>query len=245
MAFGAPLGLEATVSDVLIRAIRLDDGTKLFQISVPVSPGSSGGPVTTEDGKVIAIVVSGLRGEGAENLNFALPINYLRGHLAMAGGKVPVPLTQMSFERSSHSQGAGVDAVTGERLPLVVNDSLDIDWRALDGVEIYYEQKGEEEREILVRYSLSTSYQGEQLLEKHITVFTERTSYGSYVRRLWEQSATAEIRAVVNLDREGIVDVYAQRTAGDNTALSTDYHLSLRNTRVAFNSGDSTYSGWV
>src|SRR2546426_8988000 len=98
LAFGAPLGLEATVSDGLLSSIRIDQGTRLFQVSVPVSPGSSGGPVAIEDGRVIGLVVSGIQGGGAQNLNFALPINYLRGQIPLASGKTPVPLSQMSYQ---------------------------------------------------------------------------------------------------------------------------------------------------
>jgi len=54
-AFGAPLGFETTVSDGLLSASRLRDGTRIFQISIPVSPGSSGGPVATGDGRVVGM----------------------------------------------------------------------------------------------------------------------------------------------------------------------------------------------
>jgi S1-C subfamily serine protease len=87
LTVGTPLGLEATVSDGLVSAFRVEEGTRQVQISAPTSPGSSGGPVITSDGKVIGLVVSGITGGGAENLNFALPINYARGELALASSK--------------------------------------------------------------------------------------------------------------------------------------------------------------
>lgn len=101
LAFGAPLGLAFTVSDGLLSSERLIDGNKLFQISAPTSPGSSGGPVTTSRGAVIGIVVSGIQSEGAENLNFALPINYVRGALAMTANQAPVPLAQWEWKGAS------------------------------------------------------------------------------------------------------------------------------------------------
>jgi hypothetical protein len=104
LVIGAPLGLEATVSDGIVSAYRLVGGVHLFQISAPASPGSSGGPVLTESGSVIALVVSGIRGPGAENLNFALPINYLRGQLNLARGRTPTPLGNTYLADAARSQ---------------------------------------------------------------------------------------------------------------------------------------------
>ena len=81
IVIGAPIDptLAGTVSDGLVAAVRLMDGTRHIQISAPTSPGNSGGPVMTEQGQVIGLVVSGINADGAENLNFALPINYRTG----------------------------------------------------------------------------------------------------------------------------------------------------------------------
>ena len=96
IVIGAPIGLSGTVSDGLVAADRLVDGTRMIQISAPTSPGNSGGPVLTEQGQVIGLVVSGIAAEGAENLNFALPINYVRGQLALAASKPLQPLSEVS-----------------------------------------------------------------------------------------------------------------------------------------------------
>ena len=89
IVIGAPMdpALAGTVSDGLVSSQRFVDGSRLLQISAPTSPGNSGGPVLTEQGQVIGLVVSGIVAEGAENLNFALPINYVRGQLALAASK--------------------------------------------------------------------------------------------------------------------------------------------------------------
>ena len=98
IVIGAPIdqALAGTVSDGLLAADRLLDGTRTLQISAPTSPGNSGGPVLTEQGQVIGLVVSGITTEGAENLNFALPINYVRGQLALAATKALQPLSNES-----------------------------------------------------------------------------------------------------------------------------------------------------
>ena len=57
--------------------------SKRIQISAPISEGSSGGPVLNSKGEVIGVAVSGLT-EG-QNLNFAIPSNYLKELLSKAG----------------------------------------------------------------------------------------------------------------------------------------------------------------
>jgi len=68
---GSPEGLTNSVSDGIVSAIRTDGGQQFFQISAPISPGSSGGPVLNLDGQVVAISTFQLV-EG-QNLNFAIP----------------------------------------------------------------------------------------------------------------------------------------------------------------------------
>jgi TPR repeat protein len=97
IVIGAPIDptYAGTVSDGLVSSDRMMDGTRMLQISVPVSPGSSGGPVMTEQGEVIGLVVSAVTEDGAQNLNFALPINYVRGQLALASTRTLQPLAEV------------------------------------------------------------------------------------------------------------------------------------------------------
>ena len=75
VAIGSPLSLESTVSNGIVSAIRTveDEGSNFLQITVPISPGSSGGPLFNMSGKVVGITTSHIK--GGENLNFAIPIN--------------------------------------------------------------------------------------------------------------------------------------------------------------------------
>lgn len=77
VAIGHPLGLSDTVSDGLVSGIReVREGLQILQVSAPIAPGSSGGPLIDRDGKVIGIATAVLR-EG-QNLNFGIPVVYLR-----------------------------------------------------------------------------------------------------------------------------------------------------------------------
>jgi len=77
---GAPIGLESTVSKGIISQLRSVYGIKLIQTDAPISPGSSGGPLLNSDLSVIGINVAYIK--GAQELNFAVPVNYVKQMLA-------------------------------------------------------------------------------------------------------------------------------------------------------------------
>ncbi len=72
-----PLGqLPGTVSRGIISASRVVNGTKLLQISAPISHGSSGAPVLNARGQVVGIVRSTI--EAGQSLNFATATDAIR-----------------------------------------------------------------------------------------------------------------------------------------------------------------------
>ena len=68
---GSPMGLEQTVSEGIVSSIReIPAIGNFFQMSAPISPGSSGSPVVDMDGKVLGVATfKYLQGQ---NLNFAI-----------------------------------------------------------------------------------------------------------------------------------------------------------------------------
>lgn len=82
-AVGNPQGLEGTFSQGIISSIREVGSDKLLQITAPISPGSSGGPVLNSKGEVIGVSVATFK-EG-QNLNFAIPSLYLKSLLGRSG----------------------------------------------------------------------------------------------------------------------------------------------------------------
>ena len=75
-AVGSPEGLEGTFSKGNISGLRRVGNSDRLQITAPISHGSSGGPVLNAFGEVIGVSVSML--ESGQNLNFAVPVKYIR-----------------------------------------------------------------------------------------------------------------------------------------------------------------------
>lgn len=75
-----PRGFERTISEGLFTGPREVQGRSVVQISAPISPGSSGGPVLNEAGEVVAVAVSTLR--SGQNVNFAVPLADLKRFLS-------------------------------------------------------------------------------------------------------------------------------------------------------------------
>jgi hypothetical protein len=104
---GNPMGLEGTFSDGLVSARRVLDGVALIQITAPISPGSSGGPVLDHSGRVIGVATLSMR-EG-QNLNLAVPARYASGLIALDESPQP-------FERvASRFSGRSTDRATSSR----------------------------------------------------------------------------------------------------------------------------------
>lgn len=81
LAVGNPLGvLGGTVTNGIVSALNREmnvDGIlmTLIQTNAAVSPGNSGGGLFSENGELVGIVNAKSRGENAEGLGFAIPIN--------------------------------------------------------------------------------------------------------------------------------------------------------------------------
>jgi len=83
---GNPLGLQGSVTTGVISSIRDDPsagGFKVIQTDASANPGNSGGPLVNRESEVIGIVTFKI--VGGENLNFAIPVNYLRGLMDSLG----------------------------------------------------------------------------------------------------------------------------------------------------------------
>ena len=114
---GNPQGLEGTFSQGIISSIRQIGSENLLQITAPISPGSSGGPVLNVQGKVIGVAVATFK--GGQNLNFAIPASYLETLLSELKPVVPLSTKAITKQKKSILDdlgGRSVEGVTGEHL---------------------------------------------------------------------------------------------------------------------------------
>ena len=121
LVVGSPMGLEQTVSEGIISAVReipmsnisesgdlIEENIEVFQISAPISPGSSGSPVVNIKGEVIGVATfQYIKGQ---NLNFAIPSKYLLNLLGEGQG------TNMTIVDWTTDKIEKMDTIGGELL---------------------------------------------------------------------------------------------------------------------------------
>ena len=87
-------GIEPKLTDGIISSLSgMRDEPRTFQITNPIQPGNSGGPLLTDDGRVVGVVVSMLNavrvlevtGSLPQNVNYAIKSNYLLELVASVG----------------------------------------------------------------------------------------------------------------------------------------------------------------
>lgn len=96
----------------------LQDDDRHFQISIPVQPGNSGGPVFDDLGNVIGVVVSKLK--GSENVNYAIKSELVLKLMAKAGLK-QAELPKKS-QASRHMATEVIPEITAGTFQILVSD---------------------------------------------------------------------------------------------------------------------------
>jgi len=145
IVIGAPEGLTNTVSDGIVSAIRRVEQRQLLQITAPISPGSSGGPVLNKRGEVVGVSVSILR-EG-QNLNFAVPVVDVAALVASRAGQFEFPPSVDDFDRGSGNRERS-GRTTGKPLPPLlsigssVSGTITADDRLPNGYYVDYYRVG-------------------------------------------------------------------------------------------------------
>jgi hypothetical protein len=114
-AVGNPQGLEGTFSQGIVSSVRDIGEDRILQITAPISPGSSGGPLLNTNSQVIGVSVATYK-EG-QNLNFAIPSNYLKTLISKTGDVKKLSGLKLKESKSVFSDMGekSTDGVTGEK----------------------------------------------------------------------------------------------------------------------------------
>lgn len=120
-AVGNPKGLEGTFSQGIVSSIRRDGSDSVIQITAPISPGSSGGPVLNAQGEVVGVAVGGIT--SGQALNFAIPASYLKTLIANPKALTSLYTTGQTARRRQTTSPKGswddgeVGAAVGQAAP--------------------------------------------------------------------------------------------------------------------------------
>jgi hypothetical protein len=98
-AVGNPKGLNGTFSEGIVSGLRSIKNNQVLQITAPISPGSSGGPVLNSTGQVVGVAFASFT-EG-QNLNFAIPIKYLTALMSMITTTTPLSTLKLVSKMES------------------------------------------------------------------------------------------------------------------------------------------------
>jgi len=117
---GTPKGYDFSISDGLISQLRSVNGSLQYQVSCPISPGNSGGPILNQRGEVIGIAA--WTKADAQNVNFAIPTQeFSRLKVSqrpvtweqLAATDRPAPTTSLMKSRASTDEALEAEAAAG------------------------------------------------------------------------------------------------------------------------------------
>ena len=215
IAIGSPLGLEASVSDGLVSAIRILDSAPVIQTTAAISPGSSGGALLNTKGEVIGVTTFNVT--GGQNLNFAVPAKCIKPLLSAQTIRPFAPIP--SPPRQSLETQAKTEPRPEETPQATVPESLPREWIMVeDGNPVTVRLEGDH---LYVR----EEFQGDGSYSKRMEDNCEtkrqgNTFVGKCHRRIWLNWLSAFGDNICSVERdEFITSVTAHRIEGESQTL--------------------------
>ena len=203
LAIGNPSGLEGTVSTGIVSGIRTEEGSQYFQITAPISPGSSGGPIINENSEVVGVASFYL--DGAQSLNFAMPSAYVQ---KLLNEQYPQPLTILNKHSPSPRQKleenikvmfAELEFTATARSEDLVASIVNQSGRPIKNLKIVVNYFRQDNKEIPIHHSL---HQFEETVPANLSL---------RVRKAVENAETSWVPVITILDYEIIDDTNSQQ----------------------------------
>lgn len=141
-AFGAPMGLEGSMSNGIISAHRRLDDVDYLQTTAPISQGSSGGPLVNEAGQVVGVITAFFH--GGQNLNLAVPASVLAAIDIDQTARQPFP-ADMPHSSSAATRPGDLDDEIDESLLMMLRLAFA---ETLTPYQMRYGELDEEEFEV-------------------------------------------------------------------------------------------------
>lgn len=128
VACGAPIGLDFSYSDGIVSGIRSGKEAAVYigeevpgqwlQITAPVSPGNSGGPLVNREGEVLGANTMASLGGGAQNINFSISCLDIAEVLQQATKKNQLLALSDGAAKSKHERPkAKRNEIAAEKIP--------------------------------------------------------------------------------------------------------------------------------
>lgn len=96
VVIGSPMGLDQTISEGIVSAVRKHPTSgNIYQLTAPISQGSSGSPALNLNGEVIGVVT--FQAAKGQNLNFAVSVKTLQ---AMPQESVELSLAEWTLQKA-------------------------------------------------------------------------------------------------------------------------------------------------
>ena len=227
---GNPLGLEGTFSDGIISGRRDSAGKKeRLQMTAPISPGSSGGPVLNRKGEVIGVSTSRYNPIFGVNLAFAVPSNALTALLRRPQKIKPLSSQTQSVSAETYRVRAYASIQLGNYEKAI--RELDQALRMNPKDAWSYHNRGIAKRNLGQHYSAILDYDAAIRLDPNDAKAYVNRGYAK--RNLGQHSAAIlDYDAAIRLDpNDAKAYVYrgiAKRNLGQHSAAILDYDAAIR-----------------
>jgi tetratricopeptide (TPR) repeat protein len=200
---GSPMGLELSVSDGIVSSVREIPGAGTFyQISAPISPGSSGSPVVDMKGKVVGVAT--FQFIQGQNLNFAIASQSI---IELQTNQPGLSLPEWTFNQSNHK------ALLAEEL-CRKGFSFSIDGQDQKAIEYFKKATENDPNSTTAWYGLGYCYAGQNASSDAIAAYRQAIQtnptnafshfhLGNYLNKLGHDDEAIEaFRRVVSINPE-------------------------------------------